>query len=404
MSLAVLIHSVSKSLNISEDIILKDLNIMVDLVKDEVFKKNIFKTVQIEDNTVNRILIEGIKLAYVSKFLEYECLTEDSIDYAVVIEEECQYCGESISNVATHILDESFRFNNAFLKLVSEYKNSELDKYLMPAYTQNLERLKRKLNIIPFLGAGVSIPFNLPSWKALLLEFKKGMNSSDESLYIRYLESGDYMKALTFLRRYSTLYNSEEILKKDIKEHLTSKYNKFVNSNEHNIVDILNLEPQIVLTTNYDNIISEQLVSQKNGFTIPKVLTQLEDLPDLLSDRKTKVIHLHGNMDMPNTMIVTSEDYEKLYSDDKINYILNGIMSHKTLLFIGFSFDDQYFKDLYKKIYNNIQGEHFIIAPNLHPFQAIELQEEKLIPIGINVKEDKSDYVKALRIILEQLV
>lgn len=405
MSLEALIHSVSISLSKPEELIMKDLNLMIDLVKDEIFKKSSFKTLQLEDETINKILVESIKLSYVSKFIEYECLTSNSIDYAVTSEGRCNFCDDLISKSNTHILDESFRFNASFLSIVSEYKSCELDKYLMTTYKHNLERLKGKCsNIIPFLGAGVSVPFNLPSWKNLLLELNKGLNSTDEDLYKRFVTSGDYMKALSFLKSYSTLYNNIDIMKKDIKQHLERKYNKSINFNEHNIVDILNLQPQIVLTTNYDNIISEQLIKLKNELALPKILSQLEDLQDLLFDRKTKVIHLHGNMEMPNTMIVTQEDYDALYLDEKIVHILNGIMSNKTLLFIGFSFDDKYFQNLYERIHSYIQGEHFIIVPNLHPFQARDLQEKKLIPIGINVKEDRSDYVKALKVVLEQLI
>ena len=103
-------------------------------------------------------------------------------------------------------------------------------------------------------------------------------------------------------------------------------------------------------------------------------------------------------------MIVTKDDYDTLYEAEKIKHVLNGIISNKTLLFIGFSFKDEYFKDLYDKIFNFIKGEHFIIVPNLHPFDADELLKRNLIPIGVNVdKNEKHDFVKAIKTVLEEL-
>lgn len=137
---------------------------------------------------------------------------------------------------------------------------------------------------------------------------------------------------------------------------------------------------------------------------MPQILENLDDLQDLMDDNSQKVIHLHGNVEIPNSMIVTQDDYDKLYKSEKIKSILTGIMSHKTLLFIGFSFNDEYFKDLYDKIFEFIQGEHFIIVPNLHPFDADELLKRNLIPIGINVdKNIEHDYVRAINTVLEEL-
>lgn len=166
----------------------------------------------------------------------------------------------------------------------------------------------------------------------------------------------------------------------------------------------MKLDTQFIITTNYDNIVSDYLKDYRGEFVMPQNLDTLDDLQDLMEEDTQKVIHLHGNADMYNSMIVTEDDYNKLYREEKIKDVLNGIMSNKTLLFIGFSFKDQYFKDLYDKIYAQIKGEHFIIIENLHPFDAAELLKRNLIPIGINVdKEEENSFVKAIRTVLEEL-
>ncbi len=128
------------------------------------------------------------------------------------------------------------------------------------------------------------------------------------------------------------------------------------------------------------------------------------DLPEILNEDKQEVIHLHGNVEPYTSMIVTKEDYDEFYKEEKTVHFLNGVMSNKTLLFIGFSFKDEYFKNLYKKVYSQIKGEHFIIVPNIHSFDADELLENDLFPIGVKVDDvEKNDFVKAIKTILKEL-
>ncbi|WP_339193520.1 SIR2 family protein [Aeribacillus sp. FSL W8-0870] len=140
---------------------------------------------------------------------------------------------------------------------------------------------------------------------------------------------------------------------------------------------------------------------------MPLCMDDIEDIQEVLNEKKHRVIHLHGHIDKPASMIVDEDDYNNFYSDDKITSKLYSILGNRKLLFIGFSFNDYYFKDLYSKIIKNIGGEHFIIVPNLHVFDAKEYLKINLIPIGINVNKDNNgkylNYVKALKVIFEQL-
>ena len=42
----------------------------------------------------------------------------------------------------------------------------------------------------------------------------------------------------------------------------------------------------------------------------PQTLGTLDDLQDLMDDNSQKVVHLHGNVEIPNSMIVTKDDYD----------------------------------------------------------------------------------------------
>ncbi|WP_260851703.1 SIR2 family protein [Bacillus pumilus] len=405
MSLTQLIHTVSIKVQLNEEDLLEKLKILAEVVKDEIFPKERLTHYNIDLSTIETILNELLRMGFASKYFTYDCEDTDSVDFAVNLNEKCAHCGQTLKNSENHLINESYKLNSIYLELIKDQKKENLKKYLIDDFRPNLEKLKsRTKKLIPFLGAGVSIPFRLPSWGDLLRELERGLSDTNREKYIDIINKGDYLRALSFLKLYSGLYKNESMIKKEIKNIIKRKYVKESNLSHHNIIDILKLDTQFILTTNYDNIVSDFLRDYRDEFIMPQILETLDDLQDLMDDNSQKVIHLHGNVEIPNSMIVTKDDYDKLYEANQIKYVLNGIMSNRTLLFIGFSFEDEYFKDLYDKIFTYIKGEHFIIVPNLHPFDAEELLRRHLIPIGINVnKNEKHDFVKGIKTVLEEL-
>ncbi|WP_257206985.1 SIR2 family NAD-dependent protein deacylase [Bacillus pseudomycoides] len=159
------------------------------------------------------------------------------------------------------------------------------------------------------------------------------------------------------------------------------------------------------ITTNYDNALSHY----KKGYATAKTTDDIENLQDLFDEKQQQVIHFHGMADRKKTMIVTRQDYDDFYDNQKTKDILNGIMAGKPLIFIGFSFKDLYFQDLYTRIRTNIGGEHFIILPNLHPRENKQLSNRGLRPIGIKVAREgnglsRQGYVDALKYIINRII
>ncbi|PGM59904.1 SIR2 family protein [Bacillus sp. AFS053548] len=405
MSLEQLIKNVSLKLHLSDNEAFDKLNIIADVVKDEIFVKQRLEHYGFGSEIIEPILTELLKENLISKYFSYECQKLESIEYAVSLNEQCTFCGEILKDFQNnHIIRETYKLNSNFLELVKKAKDNQLKQYLFDDFYINLTKLKENSHrIIPFVGAGVSVPFKLPNWGQLLQGLEKGLIDENKIQYNKLIERGDYLRALTFLKRYSGYYKKESLIKKEIKDIIKKSYQKPPNNNLHNINDLLKLNSQFILTTNYDNIISDYLRNYLDDLVLPKNLQAIDDVQDLIDENQPRAIHLHGNVDEINSMIVTKEDYDELYGSEKIKHVLTSIMGNKKLLFIGFSFQDDYFKDLYEKITNHIGGGHFILVPNLHPFDAEELFDKNLIPIGIKVKKDKSDFVIAIRTILEQL-
>lgn len=112
-----------------------------------------------------------------------------------------------------------------------------------------------------------------------------------------------------------------------------------------------------VLTTNYDNLF-EELVTDKNsqsitpGFPIPR------------SQAKIEVIHIHGSIDSPLNMIVTSNDYFKFINTESyFSRKLSTVLHENTVVILGYSLGDTNLKSIISD-YKDF-SKHHVISSNL---------------------------------------
>jgi DNA integrity scanning protein DisA with diadenylate cyclase activity len=83
-----------------------------------------------------------------------------------------------------------------------------------------------------------------------------------------------------------------------------------------------------------------------------------------------KFIKLHGSINNVGSIVATKEDYEKCYDDlehNEIGNYLQEILTTKTVLFIGYSFGDDEFTQIYNSIRQNLEEkmpESFVITLN----------------------------------------
>ncbi|MCY9339947.1 SIR2 family protein [Bacillus haynesii] len=346
--------------------------------------------------------------------LHYSC-NDNPVDNTNYFQDKCLNCGNSI-NVSTdeykHEVTSLYSLKkNKCYEIFDEASEIEqqlsLDSYLEnPNYKLNYkELLARKENLVPFIGAGLSIPFNLPSWTEMLESFSDYIDEIAKPLYLDLIKQGNYMQALTLLSERSLLTDKGIQLK--IKELFDERLDLTISEENHNYKDLKKLDSSFYLTTNYDNIFTS--LKAKNKYVPPLRWDEIDDIQNFLTDKKGSMIHLHGVVHVPQTMIVTEDSYEKLYKDEKFESLLSSFMSNRTFLFLGFSFSDKFFEDLYKKIHSKIRGTHFIILPNVSFEKAKNFSKNGLQTIGIKVRADKDgnldskDLIKGIKCVLNSI-
>lgn len=204
----------------------------------------------------------------------------------------------------------------------------EFDLTLISRVRQ-LQTANSRGNLVIFVGAGISKASNIPLWGELTKELKKELGdiTNDNELIPQFYFQ--IHKNVNYYEKIERILDIDNVERNPI----------------HNEIFLLN--PNHVVTTNYDRLLEDEANEQgKNYYLIKKD----EDLP--YSNSSRLIIKMHGDLKEKN--IVLKEDDYLRYSQDfpLIENYVKGIFSSKQILFIGFSFDDRNLK----KIIESVRG------------------------------------------------
>lgn len=92
------------------------------------------------------------------------------------------------------------------------------------------------------------------------------------------------------------------------------------------------------VTTNYDKLIEPEL-SQGQAENEWRYFHR-HDLLSANLDQKGAVIHLHGCVDEPGSMVITTTDYLNHYSSGEVPEFLKKLFLNKTVLFLGYGLEE----------------------------------------------------------------
>lgn len=269
----------------------------------------------------------------------------------------------------------------------------------MSVHLDDLCKDYREDKIVPFIGAGLSIPFNVPDWGNLIREIAEKYAVDDMSFVKLAVEQDlqryDYWQAIDALKKYTTV--QEEDIQEHVAVSVQRKIIKVENDLLHNYSDLKKMDFKLFLTTNYENILHNYLQCELT----PILLNEVQFNTQNLFDQK-RVCQLHGTTSNYGTIVLSKESYRNLYDDKKYENILKLVTGTKKLLFMGFSFDDQFIRTLIKEHKEFFMSKHYIILPDPTPEKVRELREEfGLLAIPYSTKG--SPHADGIRSILQAM-
>lgn len=256
-----------------------------------------------------------------------------------------------------------------------------------------------KNKLIPIIGAGVSMDVKtinnehpLPSWKQLLLNGVAALEHEGEDkqaiVVLALTESGDFQIAADFLKKglkgnaWGNFLKSQFIV----------DYTKLDDSSKKLAQSIWNINNKII-TLNYENILKESNQAPSNVHSFDSSNADaLGDFINRSQQERPLIWHLHGHIDVIDSIIFTGGSYKELYSPENSHKFKAAISALKTtlasnsLLFLGCSLSDVELLSVLKDnfdLFNGNQEQHYAF---IHENNKPELQrfiDDKELPIKL---------------------
>ncbi|MDY7227558.1 SIR2 family protein [Hyalangium rubrum] len=273
--------------------------------------------------------------------------------------------------------------------------------YMTPKPPGLLVRYIQQGRCVVFVGAGLSSAAGLPTWRKLLLEVVDDMvaalpeGETHQAELQRLVEQGKLLEVADFC-----------------KEELGAAYHQFLTDKLRGDKEALPAVHQTLMqlpfsawvTTNYDKLLERAYAAEKGAY--PKTLTHkdTEALGGLLFNGGPFILKAHGDIDRPETVVLTSRDYsEIIHANPAFNEVFTGLLLTKALFFVGYSLSDPDFRLLMDRQLTHFRGyvpERYALMTDLGPVERDVLWRTariRVIPYTSGKHEEVPLFLRALK-------
>ena len=236
-----------------------------------------------------------------------------------------------------------------------------------------------------FVGSGLSIGAGFPNWEELLVRLRREFGDlvklkpdfdadfNDKLKKRKFDEAGAILKkAFVDQKVHRNLWRS--LLHKIFTD------SECVARRPDTLKTLCSLKWKRIITTNYDQLIEhayENVYSKKLKVYDPSQ----ERFDKATRDDDEYLFKIHGDIaNDHSTIVLTTEEYKELYERQDFRDVLIKILdTASVVLFLGFSYEDQYLKELYKSLYMQKAAPHRPFALFPLPDTSVRRHEDQKI-------------------------
>lgn len=271
-------------------------------------------------------------------------------------------------------------------------------------FIQELREKYNKGNLVPFIGAGLSVPFNIPDWGGMIkdcaIEF--GIQNVENIDFLPVLEFDlkkyDYWAAIDNVKKY--LNRTDADIQEYIQKRILKVTGNIDEKADNNYLDLRVKGISLIFTTNYDHLISKFVKPELMAINLDELDESIQNI--ISQNDKVRIFHLHGNISKPSSIVISSEKYRELYQKPNYIKLLEMFGGVKTFLFLGFSFSDIYIQQIIKENKEYFKSKHYIIMANPKKEMICKLKEEYNIET-ISYDPGMSSHILEIRKILQKI-
>jgi len=243
-----------------------------------------------------------------------------------------------------------------------------------PVWPETLVNLIGNQDFVLFLGAGLSANAansrgeTPPRWRELLEDLTANLitHNSTAGLIRRFIKAKDYLSAAEHL----AYFCENNSLLAEFRNRIVRATDGGDNSNDaffggavYGLISDLN--PRIIVTTNYDRILERHFV---NGFRVKHF--EDSDIASNIRQGAPVLLKLHGTADTPEKTILTRTDFARLRrTGGHALETVQALLLTRTVLFLGYSLDDPDLRLLLENLFG-AQGQlpaHYLLGSNRIP-------------------------------------
>lgn len=221
---------------------------------------------------------------------------------------------------------------------------------------QRVFELIRREEIVLFCGAGMSLYAGYPSGDELSELIFDSLTADEKEVINKNLPLRDLTNDITNLRLGS---------KQSLYSILRQTFGKapLDTSLHRQIADIPHIKT--IITTNYDSLFETAYGERCT------IIRTSNDIPYIDRD-KTTILKIHGDLSLPNSIIITSKDYTRFFdsnAEEPLWTLVKERITTKHVLFLGYSLDDPNVESLFRKVGEQLgpnMREAYFISPNLN--------------------------------------
>lgn len=188
------------------------------------------------------------------------------------------------------------------------------------SYIKEIQEAAQQNRLVAFVGAGASCDAGVPLWNALV---GRMANVLPQELQAKY----DNLQLAQLVRETC----DEKAYYGSVRKHLLQ--NITCPNAIHDA--ILELDPNCIITTNYDALLEEATLRRNQQFW---VVSKDSDLPQNHGERL--LVKMHGDLDNENIVLTENDYYDYSRNFPLIRSFVVSQFVSKVVLFIGFSFSD----------------------------------------------------------------
>jgi hypothetical protein len=190
-------------------------------------------------------------------------------------------------------------------------------------------------DLVLFVGAGISMLLNLPSWEAFARAVLEDLRDAELLNYaeLRHLADLPPRTQLSIAK----LVASEAGYALDLTKSFRAA------SEGTSVYKAINDIGCTCITTNYDELLAPRYLAAADGSATPNPVRRVSEREDLFArylDQMGTVIHLHGAISKPETMVVTTKEYLEHYDHENPRHFLGELFAKKTVLFLGYGLQE----------------------------------------------------------------